>query len=437
MIMKTRSVRSQRRGEVYPEFYILALEQDVSFAQTLKYEVEKKLPVNVETVTNIADARALLQVNPDKFFFGTTSVEHLDSDSFEKIDLLAEFEIPAIVLVDQYQDELRDQLIKRHVVDYVVKDGRTDIAYIVNLIERMLKNTSIKVLVVDDSKVAQFVIARELALQKFEVLKAGSSAAALEILAQHRDIKLVLVDYQMKAVDGVSFVREARKNHAKDQLLIIGISTSTDERLAIKFLKAGANDFIVKPFNHEMVLCRINQNLDMLDAVELAKHLSNVDFLSSVYNRRYFFEYGERVLKDLKQDERLTVAMLDIDFFKKINDIYGHDVGDEVIRYIGAELKAHFEDDVVARLGGEEFAILSLRPQHFDHFVHVDSFRQRIAEKTFFIKGKEIQFSCSIGVSSTVDKTLDEVMVNADKQLYHAKESGRNCTKIEQSSETL
>jgi diguanylate cyclase (GGDEF)-like protein len=426
-MMVNSHIRQDTRPSKPPQYHILVFEQDIDFAQTLKFDIEKQLPVEVTTVSSVSIARAILRKNPDKFFLSVSSVVNFDSESFEKIDLFAEFHIPAIVIVEKYEDELRDQLIKRHVIDYVVKDStRSDTSYICDLIARILKNISIKVLVVDDSKVAQFVISRELSLQKFEVIQVDNGLEAIEILEKTPDIKLVLVDYQMKMVDGVTFVKKARELYPKDQISIIGISTSGDPRLAVKFLKAGANDFISKPFNYEMMLCRINQNLDMLDAIDYAKHLSNMDFLSNVHNRRYFFEQGNKLFRELKRDDVLTVMMFDIDFFKKINDVYGHDAGDEVIKNIASELKAHFKDDIVARMGGEEFAVLSLNPDYRFSFTHIHEFRDKIAKQSLVIRNHDIKYTCSIGVSNILGKSLDEMMIHADRLLYIAKKSGRN-----------
>jgi diguanylate cyclase (GGDEF)-like protein len=332
-----------------------------------------------------------------------------------------------IAIVSQYQDEMRDQLIKRHVIDYVVKSHTSDTSYICDLILRVYKNVSIKVLVVDDSKVSQFVIARELRLQKFIVQQVSNGMQALEVLKAQSDIKLVLVDHQMAVVDGISFVEQARQLYPKDQLLIIGLSTSNDPRLAVKFLKAGANDFISKPFNYEILLCRINQNLDMLDAVEFAKHLSNIDYLSNVYNRRYFFERGNRMFKTLPKNGVLTAIMMDIDFFKKINDEYGHDVGDEIIKHFAETMRDHFHPDLVARLGGEEFAVLSLSHDYLDSFAHIDAFRAKIADQTVKVKQHNIRYSCSIGATNITRKNLNEMMIHADRLLYKAKQNGRNC----------
>lgn len=427
--MPNRHIRKTLRDSTtLVQLHLLVLDQDVDYAQKLKQEIERQLRVHVTTVHSIDAARSLLTQQPNMFFLGITSAIHLDSDAFEKVDLLGEFNIPIIAIVSHYEDEMRDQLIKRHVIDYVVKGQSDDITYICELIVRIHKNVSIKVLIVDDSKVSQFVIARELTLQKFKVLQATNGIQALDILQQEGDVKLVLVDHQMSMIDGITFVQKARMLYPKDQVLIIGISTSSDPRLAVKFLKAGANDFISKPFNYEILLCRINQNLDMLDAVELAKHLSNIDYLSNVFNRRYFFEHGNRLFQTLQDHSALTVMMMDIDFFKKVNDVYGHDAGDEVIKHFAQELKTHFHGDIVARLGGEEFAVLSLSPTYLTSFAHVDAFRKHIASQQVRIKQHVIQYTCSIGVTNIVRKNLNDMMIHADRLLYNAKKNGRNRT---------
>ena len=246
--------------------------------------------------------------------------------------------------MNHYEDEMRNQLIKYHVIDYVLKDNKVHSTYICDLIFRAHKNCNVQVLVVDDSMVSRFVIVLELKLQRFEVLQASNGLEALDILQKNPKIKLVLVDSQMPNMDGYTFIEKARALYSKDALVIIGISSSLDSRIAVKFLKAGANDFIAKPFNYEILLCRVTQNLDMLDAVELAKSLSNTYFLSGLYNRRYFFERGSKVLQSLTDAQPLTVMMFDIDHFKKINDFYGHDIGDEIIKNFATLLKNTFSN---------------------------------------------------------------------------------------------
>jgi diguanylate cyclase (GGDEF)-like protein len=413
------------------KFHVLILDEDIAFATSLKYEIENRLPVEVTIAFTLEDARAILEQNPNQYYSGITSVLNLDSTAFEKVDLFNEFDLPVIALVNDYEDEMRDQLIKRCVVDYVVKGSKLDLSYTCNLLHRIYKNHDIKVLVVDDSKVSRFVMCRELKQQKFTVIEAQGGEDGLRALQEHRDIKLALIDHQMQDIDGVQLVELARKQYPIDELLIIGLSTSADPRLAVKFLKAGANDFISKPFNYEMMLCRINQNLDMLDAVTYSKNLSNTDFLSGLYNRRYFFEQGAKVFDSVKTDSvenatSLTVMMMDIDHFKKINDRFGHDVGDEVIKNFAQVLRAYFPNDIVARIGGEEFAVITTAPLHLSDYLTVNAFRLAIENQNIKVKDRELRYTCSVGVTNLMGGNVDEMVAHADKLLYKAKQNGRN-----------
>lgn len=403
---------------------ILLIDNDVDHSIVLKQVIESRILAEVTVVKKADEARVLLQKSPDKFFIGITSV--FDSYGFEKIDLLSEFGLPIIAIVDYFEDEMREQLIKRHVIDYVVKGNRLDTVYICDLITRVIKNCDIKVMVVDDSKVSRFVLERELLLQQFEVVNTTNGEEALETLRAQPDIKLVLVDSRMPVMEGYAFVEEARRLYSKDELVIIGISGSQDARTAVQFLKAGANDFIAKPFNYEMLLCRISRNLDMLDAISLAKSLSNTDYLSNLCNRRYFFEHGSKLLATLRLGTLLTVIMIDIDNFKKINDKYGHDVGDLVIKNIAKLLKKHFPNDIVARIGGEEFAIISKSSEHAKNFARIDAFRQLVENEKIQLNNRVLQYTCSIGVCNVIGEDLDEMVMKADKNLYKAKQSGKN-----------
>jgi diguanylate cyclase (GGDEF)-like protein len=428
-MQKAKFRKGARSRNKQTQFNVLLLGGDAGYANVLKQALESHLPVMVTVAHTLEQAKKLLKQDANKFFIGVTSIDIAsvqDLSAFEKVDFLDEFNLPVIVVVDQYEDGIRDQLIKRHVIDYVVKGNKFDSAYICDLIARVIKNCEIKVLVVDDSKVSRFILARELALQKFEVIHSNNGAEALEALHEHPDIKLVLVDSKMPVMDGYAFVEQARLNFSKDELIIIGVSGSADPRIAVKFLKAGANDFIAKPFNYEMLLCRISRNLDMLDAIELAKSLSNVDYLSGLYNRRYFFEQGGKLLATLGLNSPLTVMMMDIDNFKKVNDGHGHDVGDLVIKNFAGLLKQHFPDDIVARIGGEEFAVISQAPQYLKNINRINTFRKNVENEKIQLEDVVLQYTCSIGVCNGIGANLDEMVMRADKNLYKAKQAGKN-----------
>ena len=166
----------------YPKFKVLLLDSDSNYALSLKQMIEARLPVEVTILRTVKIAARFLAQNPDQFFIGIASVLSVDSSAFEKVDLFGEFDLPVIAVVEHYEDDLCDQLIKHHVIDYVVKGNRFDSAYICDLIARVHKNSETKALVVDDSKVSRFIIARELSLQKFQVVHATNGLEALAAL---------------------------------------------------------------------------------------------------------------------------------------------------------------------------------------------------------------------------------------------------------------
>ena len=180
-----------------------------------------------------------------------------------------------------------------------------------------------------------------------------------------------------------------------------------------------------------MLLCCISLNLDMLEAVNYAKNLSNTDFLSGLFNRRYFFEQGIKILKSLvnqsyDQEPRLTVMIVDIDLFKKINDKFGHGVGDIVIKNFASQLKSRFPHDLVARIGGEEFAIMSQSLQYLNIFDYINQFREMIAAQALQVNGDVLRYSCSIDLTSVIGRDVDEMIMHTDKRLYKVKHNGLN-----------
>lgn len=161
-----------------------------------------------------------------------------------------------------------------------------------------------------------------------------------------------------------------------------------------------------------------------------SKYLSITDELTGLYNRRHFESNFEReFLRAKRYNSNLSVAIVDIDFFKQINDKYGHLTGDFVLREIAFILKDSLrKTDMVFRYGGEEFAILLTETDSEQSLIPLERLRKYIETKTFVKSGNSIKFTVSIGVSSNIieTNTPDELLELADKALYKAKNSGRN-----------
>lgn len=159
------------------------------------------------------------------------------------------------------------------------------------------------------------------------------------------------------------------------------------------------------------------------------KQLSMIDPLTKLFNRRHFDEEFEREYKRAKRYKNdLSIAVIDIDFFKKINDTYGHSCGDYILKEIAYIMKDNFrQTDTIFRYGGEEFVVILTETSQKTAYVPMERLRKRIENNCFNFKNQQIKVTISIGISSKTDfEKASEMFDNADKALYKAKESGRN-----------
>ena len=159
-----------------------------------------------------------------------------------------------------------------------------------------------------------------------------------------------------------------------------------------------------------------------------AQQAATTDFLTGLDNRRQLLRLGVPLIAGAyRRGTPLAVAMLDIDHFKRVNDTWGHDAGDEVLARIGQMLKAGFRSsDVVARFGGEEFCVIAPGLAHSETFALFDAFRIQLAKETFEFCGETVSITMSIGVSTAVADNIDTMIAAADIELYRAKQQGRN-----------
>jgi diguanylate cyclase (GGDEF)-like protein len=233
-------------------------------------------------------------------------------------------------------------------------------------------------------------------------------------------------------LNGLELTRKIRQNFSRDELAIIGISSAGDQVMAANFIKSGASDFIIKQtFLTEEFYSRVSSNIENIERAQMILELSIRDYLTGLYNRRYLFEAGRQLLARVQRRQgSLACAMLDIDFFKRVNDDCGHDAGDQVLRRMGAILKEYFRaGDIVARFGGEEFCILAADVASDNVLPLFEKLREKIAATEITTdSGKTLRVTVSIGVCEGTGKEMDlEKMIRlADKRLYQAKNGGRN-----------
>ena len=409
----------------------ILLVEDNKFVGTLLRTKLQAARYSVVWARDLAEALAQLAVHGDGFFAAILDYSLPDAPAGEIIDHVVRRDIPAVVFTGQFSDEVRNAVWMKNVVDYVLKDNFSSPDYLVATIQRLERNLATKVLVVDDSSFFRQVIVDLLKVHRFQVLTAADGVEALAVVDAQPDIKLVIADFSMPEMDGFKLTQRLRAKYTKEEMAIIGISAKGQNLLAARFIKYGANDFIIKQtFLTEEFYCRVNQCLDGLENVRRIREAAIKDFLTGLCNRRYFFDVGYKLFASAaRKSITLTCAMIDIDHFKKVNDIHGHDVGDLALCHVAAILQKRMRaTDIVARVGGEEFCILAVNVDDANVEGLFEELRQRLADAPLEIgDGRQLNLTASIGVAVNGSAFSLEGMVKiADEQLYIAKRSGRN-----------
>ncbi len=309
------------------------------------------------------------------------------------------------------------------------------------------------VLLVDDQAMIGEAVRRGLAHE--ENIDFHFCADPHQAIAQAIRIKptVILQDLVMPGLDGLTLVREYRNHPATANIPIIVLSTKEDPLIKSAAFAAGANDYLVKlPDNIELVAriryhsrsymtllqrdaayraLRVSQQ-QLLDTNLVLQRLMNSDGLTGLSNRRHFDEYLELEWRRAMRDQtQLSLLMIDVDFFKPVNDTYGHDVGDKVLQELASRIRDNIRTvDMACRVGGEEFTIiLPATELHLAQKI-AERIRKSIAGKPFSAgaDGATLNITVSVGLSTLIgaNDTVEDFLKRADQALYAAKREGRN-----------
>ncbi|MCK5539454.1 MAG: diguanylate cyclase [Deltaproteobacteria bacterium] len=409
---------------------ILLVEDNRFFGAMLIRKFAKESDLEIVWAQSLSESRDILASGEHVFFAAILDFNLPDAPRGEVIVEVIAHSIPVLVFTASSDAVVRDKVWSYNVVDYVFKDDAQSLEYLIYLIRRLEKNQQTKVMVVDDSSFFRKVLVDLLETHQFQVLSASDGKAALALFEEHPDIKLVLTDFEMPELTGLELTRKLRQRYRRDELVIIGISAAGDQMVAASFIKNGANDFIVKQtFMTEEFYSRITQNIENVERAQMILEMSIKDHLTGLYNRRYLFEAGIQFFdRARRQKTTIVCAMLDIDHFKRVNDNYGHDVGDLVLRRLGEVLQDNFRTtDIVARFGGEEFCVLAVDLDESGAVKLFERLREKVKHQTFTTaKGENLSVTISIGICTELKDNLEQMIKTADERLYEAKEGGRN-----------
>lgn len=405
--------------------HVVVLEPDEPLGRAVATSIWGAAGLNPHIAATATEAVAFIGNNPGTVL---SAVINLKAPGVNGLfEQLTQQSMPAIAYGSEDAEERLKDLSSLSISGVILGEREFMPAKLGNAVATLAGNRSIAVLVVDDSRSMRAALKRFLATRCYRVIEATNGKEALAKLASHPGIKLVITDNEMPEMDGFTLVREIRRTHSKEDLAVIGISAQSRSGVSVRFINNGANDFLKKPFVKEELYCRVEHNLDMLARIETIRELSYKDSLTRLYNRRYFFENAGAFMEHAAVlGQQCCVAMLDIDHFKNVNDTYGHDAGDTVLRAVSACIAGHFsENAIVCRFGGEEFCVLSSTEKATDSPEVFEQIRLDIEQLRIKVDGSELSVTVSTGVCCDLHE-LEGMLKMADGRLYMAKENGRN-----------
>lgn len=293
-----------------------------------------------------------------------------------------------------------------------------------------------RILIADDSVTSRSILASVLKKIGHDVVETVNGAEAWKELQKPDAPALAILDWMMPKMDGLEVVRRVRDLQSHKPPYLIILTSKGDKADIVTGLNTGANDYLAKPFDHGELRARVEVGCRMIELqTELLKtrnalvYEATHDYLTGTLNRRAIeAELSHELSRERRRHDGLAIGICDIDFFKKINDLHGHAVGDEALcGFVRLVQKCLRDYDYLGRYGGEEFLVISSGVKESDVFNLFERMRVYVAYSAIPSMAGDIRITVSIGVKiARKNETLDQLIMAADAALYKAKSEGRD-----------
>ncbi|WP_042347871.1 diguanylate cyclase [Bacillus massiliigorillae] len=297
-----------------------------------------------------------------------------------------------------------------------------------HLIENELEQDFI--LVIDDDIVFITFIKELLEKEGFSVIIANNGKRGLEFIYELKPA-IVFIDVLLPDINGFTILEDIIKKIKKEHIVVTMISADNSKQNVIRAYNSGATDFITKPIDKDVLISYVTNRINNKNDIEQS---IIIDELTQMFNRKYMNARLHQLIQQYsRKNESFAVAIVDLDYFKKINDTYGHLVGDDVLQGFASLIKKIKRDqDIACRYGGEEFVILLPNSTERHAYIFLERVRENLVSKYFSANDINFQVTFSAGVVGANRNNLhsEKLLEEADQALYTAKQYGRNKTII-------
>ncbi len=295
----------------------------------------------------------------------------------------------------------------------------------------------IKILVADDSAVSRKLVEHALFEKPYSLFFAKSGSETVQLFAEHRP-DVVIIDWMMPDRTGLEICQHIRSRPHVSYTYVILLTGKSETESVVEGLVAGADDYLTKPFHDEELIARVGVGVRIIGLQReieaknlLLKELALTDALTGLPNRRAIDDWATRQLSGAaRYGFSFWVALADLDHFKTINDTYGHDAGDSVLKAFSEILKGNSrQSDICGRIGGEEFLLVLTHTTEENARVVTDRVRATLEGTQFNFDGNELKVTASFGLAGFAGSCapdFNRLVALADAALYSAKRQGRN-----------
>lgn len=299
-----------------------------------------------------------------------------------------------------------------------------------------------KILIAEDERVSLRVLKTVLGKWGYDVISVTNGNDAWEELQRDSAPKLAILDWMMPGIEGIELCRMLRQKelHSDEYTYVILLTAKGSKKNIITGMRYGADDYIIKPFDKSELHVRVRAGeriiqlqSELLSAKKELQKLSRTDSLTGILNRRAIIAQIEAEMSRASRERGpVSLALLDLDHFKNINDTYGHITGDAVLKECVARIDSITRSyDLIGRFGGEEFLVLLPGANENGAYVACEKIRNVIGNKAVQFNDTQVPVTISIGVATwDCHEKADDLIARADKALYQAKDGGRNRVEV-------